>query len=295
MEVIVSGLNVVDLLVATPTKVAYGQKTECEKIVVQGGAPAGNAACGLASLGHETAYLGYLSDNTLSQIARAELANHGVKDVLFKHKDGASPAIAIVQIDDQGERTVLYSMNGYTPFEPADVDESIFDDCKLLLVDGYDVTINTHLLKIANDKGIYSVLDMETAEESVMKEMVQLCSHAILPLEGAQKLTGKEDIKDCVVALDKMTDAEVVITDGANGSYAIENGEIIHQPAFKVKVVDTTGCGDSFHAAYASALLQGMDKKERMKYASFFASQVAQHFGGRTFLPSREFMKANLN
>ena len=117
---------------------------------------------------------------------------------------------------------------------------------------------------------------------------------AILPLEAAQALTGKETIEECTLALDKLTDAQVVITDGANGSYSVDNGELIHQTAYKVNVVDTTGCGDAFHAAYASALLQGMNSKQRMNYASFFAAQVAQHFGGRTFLPSREFMKEHL-
>ncbi len=52
MEVICSGLNVVDILVAIPNKIPYGQKTACEKIIIQGGAPAGNAASGLAALGH---------------------------------------------------------------------------------------------------------------------------------------------------------------------------------------------------------------------------------------------------
>ena len=177
MEVICSGLNVVDLLVATPNEVAYGQKTECEKIVVQGGAPAGNAASGLASLGHETGFLAYLGNNTLSQIARAELLCHGVKDVLIKHKEGAAPAIAIVQIDEKGERTVLYSMSGYTPFSPKDVDESMLDDCKLILVDGYDIEINTHLLKLAKARGIYSVLDMEKANGAVMRVITSYSIH----------------------------------------------------------------------------------------------------------------------
>ncbi|MDW7694796.1 PfkB family carbohydrate kinase [Flammeovirgaceae bacterium SG7u.111] len=295
MEVICSGLNVVDLLVSSPETIAFGQKNECEKIIIQGGAPAGNAACGLAALGHDTAFLGYLGENTLSEIAKAELLRHGVKPTLFKEKKEATPAIAIVQINSEGERTVLYSMNGYAPFQPEDLDESAIKNCKLILVDGYDAVINTHLLKLAKKYGIATVLDLEKADEAVMKEMVSLTSHAILPLETAQALSGKTSIEDCVEAIAQFTNAQVVVTDGSNGSFAMDNGKLVHQPSFKVEVVDTTGCGDSFHAAYASALLQGMDLPQRMEYASFFAAQVATVFGGRTHFPSREFMEKHLH
>ena len=177
MEVICSGLNVVDLLISTPDNVPYGQKTECEKIIVQGGAPAGNAASGLAALGHEVGFLGYIDNNTLSSIAVAELERHGVKPDLLIKKEGASPAIATVQIDKKGERTVLYSMNNYIPVNPDDVDETIFKNCKMLLVDGYDTVINTHLLKLAKKYNVPSVLDMEVADIDVMKEMVSLTSY----------------------------------------------------------------------------------------------------------------------
>ena len=46
-----------------------------------------------------------------------------------------------------------------------------------------------------------------------VKEMVSLTTNAILPLEGAKKLCGKETIEECVQAIDSITDAQVVITD----------------------------------------------------------------------------------
>lgn len=293
MKVLCSGLNVVDLLVSTPTNIKIGQKTECQKIVLQGGAPAGNAACGLAELGNETYYIGYFGSNPLSDVAKSELKKHGVKDDFFITKEGASPAIAIVQIDDKGERTVLYSMQGYIPFSPKEVDESQLKDFDLFLVDGYDTEINIHLLKLAKKLGIKSVLDMESANLEIMKEMLALATDAILPLEAAQVLAGKEAVNECLAILSKMTTGQVVITDGANGSYALLKGKLIHQESYKVDVVDTTGCGDSFHAAYASALLDHLDLEQRLNYASFYAAQVAQHFGGRTYLPNKKFMDTN--
>jgi sulfofructose kinase len=189
MKVLCSGLNVVDLLVSTPSIIKIGQKNECEKIVMQGGAPAGNAACAMASMGFETSFLGYFGNNPLSLVSKSELTKHGVKEDLFISKEDASPAIAIVEIDEKGERTVLYSMSNYVPFSSKDFDETVLNNYDLILVDGYDTEINIFLLRLAKELGIKSILDMESADRDVMLQMLQLCSDAILPLEAAQILS----------------------------------------------------------------------------------------------------------
>ncbi len=291
MKVLCSGLNVVDILVSTPSDINIGGKNACEKILLQGGAPAGNAACAMAKLGHEVSFLGYFGNNPLSMVAKSELTMHGVHGDFFIDKKEASPAIAVVQIDSGGERTVLYSTKSYIPFSPADIDEKALKDFDLILVDGYDTEINLHLLRLANDLGIKSVLDMEAAEMHIMETMLRLCSDAILPFEAAKNISGKENALEALKVLSKMTHAQVVITDGANGAFALQEDELIYQPAFKVEVVDTTGCGDSFHAAYASALLQGFNLADRLLYASYYASQVAQYYGGRTCLPNKSYME----
>ena len=49
------------------------------------------------------------------------------------------------------------------------------------------------------------------------------------------------------------TDPEKVVgvTAGVEGSYFVSKEGAFHQPSFKVEVVDTTGCGDVFHGAFA--------------------------------------------
>ena len=53
-----------------------------------------------------------------------------------------------------------------------------------------------------------------------------------------------------------------------------------HQPAFKIKAIDTTGCGDVFHGAYAAALARGMSAPERIRFASAAAALKAEKSGG---------------
>ena len=81
------------------------------------------------------------------------------------------------------------------------------------------------------------------------------------------------------------------MTDGAEGSWALTPTGVLHQPAFAVPVVDTTGCGDVFHGAYAAGVLGGLTLSCCMEFAAWAAAQVALGLGGRNHLPSRESLR----
>lgn len=72
---------------------------------------------------------------------------------------------------------------------------------------------------------------------------------------------------------------EAIITDGSHGSRII-CGEEIKIDAVKCdNVVDTTGCGDTFMAAYVSQRLLGYNQKEAGNFASLIASKKIENFG----------------
>lgn len=72
---------------------------------------------------------------------------------------------------------------------------------------------------------------------------------------------------------------EAIITDGSHGSRII-CGEEIKIGAVKCdNVVDTTGCGDTFMAAYVSQRLLGYTQKEAGNFASLIASKKIEYFG----------------
>jgi ribokinase len=59
-------------------------------------------------------------------------------------------------------------------------------------------------------------------------------------------------------ALMRRAPAPVVLTRGAEGAWFCDGGEPAHQPGFKVDVVDSTGAGDTFNAALAVFLPEGL-------------------------------------
>ena len=72
-------------------------------------------------------------------------------------------------------------------------------------------------------------------------------------------------IKDCCDISEK------VITNGSNGSRIISDEEIKIKAVECEDIIDTTGCGDTFMAAYISQRL----KNKSIKYSADFASKIA--------------------
>jgi ribokinase len=65
----------------------------------------------------------------------------------------------------------------------------------------------------------------------------------------------------------------VVVTLGADGAYAIIKGEEVRVPGEATgRVVDATGAGDLFSAAYAWAELLGAEPAVRMRWANLYAA-----------------------
>jgi sulfofructose kinase len=118
-----------------------------------------------------------------------------------------------------------------------------------------------------------------------------LGTDCILPLAAARVLTDEKTPEAALRRLAQSTSAQLIVTDGTRGSWALTPEGIIHQSAIAVDAVDTTGCGDAFHGGYAAALLEGLPLHLCMEFAAWVAAQVALKLGGRTNLPTRDSIR----
>jgi sugar/nucleoside kinase (ribokinase family) len=292
LDVVAVGLNVVDVLVGLPQTITHGEKHEVSDLLIQGGAPAGTAACSLAALGWRVGFVARLGTDIISKIARAEFVDRGVSDSLFIHDPNHQPGVAVVEIDaDSGDRTVYYSLRKYRFLDTPDVPRPAIESARLVLVDGYEIKAALTALQIARETGCKSVLDVEAGDPAHLRELIALSTDIIMPLKAAQMLAGQSEIKSVLKMFTGWTCGTVIVTDGRHGSWTLLSGVLWHQPAFPVSVVDTTGCGDAFHGAYGSALLDGLPLAQRMEFASFVASRVAMVLGGRSGLPTRQMLR----
>jgi sugar/nucleoside kinase (ribokinase family) len=81
--------------------------------------------------------------------------------------------------------------------------------------------------------------------------------------------------------LAKGTRTLVVAMLGSSGSIAFQGGNEFSQPAFKInKVTDTTGCGDSYQAAFVCSYFLDRNIPGAMYEGTRIASEVLTHIGG---------------
>ncbi|RLG46511.1 MAG: hypothetical protein DRN92_05135 [Thermoproteota archaeon] len=79
----------------------------------------------------------------------------------------------------------------------------------------------------------------------------------------------------------------VIVTLGSAGSLLIRQEAIPEKvPAFRTKVVDTTGAGDVFTAGIIYGQLKGWDLLTCMRFGSAAAAMKVTHFGARSGLPT---------
>lgn len=78
----------------------------------------------------------------------------------------------------------------------------------------------------------------------------------------------------------------LVLTCGADCSYAFTATETSHQPTPKVKVADTVGAGDSFTGTFCSMILAGRPIKEAHAHAVKVSAFVCTRNGAMPTLPS---------
>lgn len=96
------------------------------------------------------------------------------------------------------------------------------------------------------------------------------------------------DLQDkCWILLAKYDLRMLILTCGINGSYVFTPGNVSFVETPRVEVADTVGAGDSFTAAFLSALLAGRSVGEAHRLAVDVSAYVCTQQGAMPRLPER--------
>jgi sugar/nucleoside kinase (ribokinase family) len=99
--------------------------------------------------------------------------------------------------------------------------------------------------------------------------------------DEVQHLTGSGDLEHAIEQLSPKV-ATLVVTRGAAGSLAVEDGQRAQIAAVPVeRVVDTTGAGDLFAAGFLAARCRGHGLQHCLEAGALAAAEIISHFGAR--------------
>jgi len=292
IDVIGIGISVVDFVMVIPSFPTEGTKMGAMSYIIQGGGPVATALVTLAKLGAKAAYLGKVAKDEIGKYIKYEFKQYGVITDYIIEERGQSPIAVVLVNMKNGERTIIWSEGDLSPlsYEELKLMQQSITSAKFIHLDGHYPQAVLKAIEIAKSCGVKVSLDAGNVYPDIDK-IIQFTDVLITSENFPTEFTGERDLNKAGKQLLEKGPQVVVITKGDKGCLCITHDEIISQPAFKVKVVDTTGAGDAFHGAFLYGLIQGWNMRKILEFSCAVAAMNCTKVGGRSGLPTLEEVK----
>jgi len=276
-------------------EIPIDSKVQMLQHLVQGGGPAATATVAAARLGLSAAFIGTVGDDEPGKWILRDFEKEQVDVSGIAVRPGRTSPLAYCWIEaPTGKRSVAWTRGDTEELQPEEVPLELIRQAKVLHIDGHNPKGALAAVKEARKHGVLVNFDAGTLRDGV-KELLPYTDILIASEAFARSFSGENDLDKAILEL-KETGAGVTgITLGEGGSMVWDNGKILRCPAFLIKPVDTTGAGDTYHAAFAVRYLETKDLADCMRFASAVAALKCLKLGGRTGLPRREEVELFLN
>ena len=283
-DVLVVGMAAVDFIFEVDSMPHKAEKYVATNAKIVGGGGAANAACAIAALGGSAMLSARVGNDMVGRLIVDDLLNRGVDCSIIDVSDHGISSYSSVLIDAQGERQIVnYRGKGLSD----DVSSIEHASPGAVLADTRWKAGAIAAMQLAANKNIPGVLDAEAPLDS---EMLQLSSHIAFSRQGLESLGGDithiAGIEEALRNVQDTYNGWVAMTDGSNGVYSLNRGQLVHQAAASVDVVDTLGAGDVWHGAFTYRLACGGDEKSAVDFANAAASLKCTKAGGGRVSPT---------
>ena len=257
---------------------------------LEGGGPVATALVTLARLGAKTIMLDCIGNDWVGNQIISELRNEKViTDYLIVKNGFTSSLTSIIVRENDGARTIIFSPGNSGDLGETDVSDELITKAKYIHMNGRHLSACMKACKIAKECNTKISFDGGSHRfRNDLRKIIPYTNVCIVAKDFSEKYTGKTDKNEAANQLLLEGPEIVVITDGKNGSWLYTNDiNEFHQPAFEMQnVVDTTGCGDSFHGAFLFGLINNYDLYYTIRTASIVAALNTLKLGGRSGLPT---------
>lgn len=289
-DVLGLGCATVDDLLYVEQFPAPDVKTRVLRSERQGGGLTATALVAASRLGARCAYAAVLGHDEYSQFVAENLRRENVDLSHVVWCDDARPIHSTIVVDTQRHtRNIFFEISGAVGAHDELPHEEIIRATRVLFLDHYGTTGGIRAAQIARAAEIPIVADLERENVPRFAELLALVDHLIISQAFAVRYTNTRSPSAAALALWNENRQAVIVTCGTEGCWAVEAGDALvrHHAAFAVETVDTTGCGDVFHGAYAASLARGYALNQRLRFASAAAALKAMKHGAQAGIPIR--------
>ena len=295
IDVVGIGVSTLDMFTVVDAFPTIREVQKAVAMVLDGGGPVATAMVTLAKLGANTVMIDNIGDDWSGSLILEDFKKHKVNTQYIEIFPAHSSSVANILVQkDTGIRAIIYHPGSVPEVKDISKCAPIIQGSKVLHLNGRHLEASLQAMDIAQKAGVKVSFDGGANRYNPnMRLVVPKVNICIVAKEFALNYTGETTIAHAGRALLKVGPELVAITDGINGSWIFnEDVGLFHQPAFKIdNVMDTTGCGDSYHGAFLYGLIHNMSLQKTAEFASAVAALNTQFLGGRRGLPSLEIVE----
>ncbi|XP_051124823.1 ribokinase [Andrographis paniculata] len=262
-----------------------------------GGKGANQAVCA-GKLAHPTYFVGQVGEDANGKLISDALASGGVLLDRLITVGGAPTGHAVVMLQGDGQNSIIIVGGANMECWPEILDEQILEVVRnagiLLLQREIPDFVNIQVARVARSAGVPVILDAGGFDAPIPPELLSNIDIFSPNETELSRLTNMqtetfEQISQAVGKCHKMGVKKVLVKLGSKGSALFTEGkDPIKQDVISARrVVDTTGAGDTFTAAFAVALVEGKSKKECLRFAAAAASLCVEVKGAIPGMPDR--------
>ena len=288
--VLVVGDVITDVIVMPDGPMVRGSDRRATIRQRPGGSGA-NQAVWLGSLGVPVRFVARVAASDLATNV-AYFRSRGVEPLLSAD-DEAPSGVLISIVDSDGERSFLTDRGSNLNLSARDLPIGLLDTADFLLVSGYSFftagprAAVMALLKEARERKIATAGDpasvgflREVGPEAFLK-WTQGTGTIFANLDEALELTGSVDLNLQMQTLGRFYGRVVIKRGIAGAAIGGRGGVQLSMPAPPSDVIDTTGAGDAFAAAFIACELRGGKLEDCLKAGIAAGAEAVTKIGGQ--------------
>jgi ribokinase len=265
--------------------IKFGEKITVDKAEILVGGNAANVAVGASRLGLRAALVAEIGKDEFAQKIINTLSSEKVDISNVKQTEGQQSSFSVI-INFKGERTIFsehVKRSHDFNFDQVSTKWVYLTSVGEEWIGAYNKTVDfvkSKQAKLAFNPG---TLQIQSGKAS-MNNILLITDVLFLNKEEAEQILNMKDqksnINGLLNGLQKLGPKIVVITDGRNGSYAIDvNGNISKKGIVETKAIEKTGAGDAYSSGFLSAIINGKSIADSMDLGAKNSASVIGKVG----------------
>jgi sugar/nucleoside kinase (ribokinase family) len=263
------------------------------KSVEAAGGSAANTMAGIASLGGTGVYIGKVKRDALGESFARSMQASGLRYAVPYAEGGPSTACCIIAVSGDGHRSMNTYLGASRELTADDIDENDIAAAAVVYVEGYlwdspelkdAIRKAMRTAKVAGGKVAFTLSDpfcVSRWREEFLA-LIETDLDILFANEEEAKALFEVESFDEVLQSVQVWNGIAAITRSEKGCVVVRGAEVHVIDAVPVdKVVDTTGAGDQFAAAFLYGLTHGKSLADCGKLGCMAAAEVISHYGAR--------------